>query len=591
MEGRAERSSGKEGEPVSSGHWRDLALLALLLAAAAGLRAWLICHTEVAARDSIGFIRYALQFENAAAQGKSWADVVRANHQHPAYPLTVLAISVPVRAFGDAPLVDLMRLSAQLASSLASVLLVIPMYYLGKLLFNRATGFWAVLMFQCLPVTGHILGDGLSEALFLLLTASALLFAAQALHNKSPLRFALCGAFCGLSYLTRPEGALVLAATGLSLICLQFAPLWRRTWRNFLASQAYLILAALAAGSPYFLATGCFSTKPSVGHLMGKEMEKGAEPLRPKQHRAEGPPSLPSPHGRGGVGRGGPLLAAVPAVVLSTDGPTVQRLARGLWGLGTELVNGFHYVGWVPALIGLCLYLNRPSTTTPGMWPLLLLCLFHALVLWRLAVVVGYLSDRHIQVIVLCGIYPAAMFLLDLPARLRGWLRAWGLLDRVPAADRLLERGGPALSLLLLVGLTGTGLPKTLHALHPQRAGHHAAGLWLAEHTHLCDTILDRHAWAHYYAGFVFREGQPPVRDPGHQFYYYVVGKTKDGSDPELPSQELFLSEKQLTRRGAVDVYHWPPGRPLERAAVIIYRLRDPNDVEAERLRQISFTP
>src|SRR5205807_129692 len=84
-----------------------------------------------------------------------------------------------------APLADLMRLSAQLASSLASVLLVIPMYYLGKLLFHRAAGFWAALMFQCLPVTGHILGDGLSEALFLLLTTSGLLFGAQALHGKS----------------------------------------------------------------------------------------------------------------------------------------------------------------------------------------------------------------------------------------------------------------------------------------------------------------------------------------------------------------------------------------------------------------------
>jgi hypothetical protein len=440
-------------------------------------------------------------------------------------------------------------------------------------------------MFQFLPVTSHILGDGLSESLFLLLTASALLFGAQALHGKSPPRFALCGLFSGLAYLTRPEGVLLLGAMGISLIALQFAPRWRRTWRDLLACTACLTLAALAAGSPYFLTTGCFSTKPSVGHLMGQEKEKGTDWSPRRNRQAGGPGRAPLAGGPGAVA--GPLLAAVPAVMLSTEGDTLQRLARGLWGLGTELANGFHYIGWIPALIGFLCYLGRPSTTTPGMWPLMMLCLLHALILWRLAVIVGYLSDRHIQVIVLCAIYPLAAGLVDLPGQLRQRLQAWGW----PATARVLGRGGPALSLLLLAGLTGAGLPKALHTLHAQRAGYHAAGLYLAEHARLCDTILDRHAWAHYYAGFVFREGDPPVRDPGHQFYYYVVGRSKDGSEPELPLQELFPSEKQILKKGARDVYHWPPGRPLEQAAVVIYALPDPNDVGAERLRQINFEP
>jgi hypothetical protein len=369
---------------------------------------------------------------------------------------------------------------------------------------------------------------------------------------------------------------------GISLVALQFAPRWRRTWRDLLACTSCLTLAALAAGSPYFLTTGCFSTKPSVGHLMGREKEKGTDWSPRRNRQAGGPLTQPSTHGWGRAGRGaGPLLAAVPAVMLSTEGDTLERLARGLWGLGAELANGFHYIGWIPALIGFICYLGRPSTTTPGMWPLMMLCLLHALILWRLAVIVGYLSDRHIQVIVLCAIYPLAAGLIDLPGELRQRLQAWGW----PATARVLGRGGPALSLLLLAGLTGAGLPKALHTLHSQRAGYHAAGLWLAERVRPCDSIIDRHAWAHYYAGFVFREGQPPVRDPGHQVYYYVVGKSKDGNDPLLPSQDLFLSEKQLIKRGATALYHWPPDRPLERAAVVVYALPDANDVEAEEHR------
>ena len=43
--------------------WRDLGALVLLLALAVAVRGWLLAHTEVPARDSIGFIRYALEFE------------------------------------------------------------------------------------------------------------------------------------------------------------------------------------------------------------------------------------------------------------------------------------------------------------------------------------------------------------------------------------------------------------------------------------------------------------------------------------------------------------------------------------------------
>src|SRR5439155_11796265 len=101
------------------------------------------------------------------------------------------------------------------------VLLVIPMYFLGKLLFPRAAGFGAAALFQCLPVPAHILSDGLSEALFLLLACSALALAVLAMRGSKPWLFALSGAFCGLAYLTRPEGGLILPAALLTLAGLQ----------------------------------------------------------------------------------------------------------------------------------------------------------------------------------------------------------------------------------------------------------------------------------------------------------------------------------------------------------------------------------
>src|SRR5262249_30611559 len=147
-----------------------LRLLLVLLLLAAGLRGWLLSHTEVAARDSIGFIRLAWQLEH-----KPWVEVLPNAQQHPGYPLALLAVSVPVRQFLGGPDTTAMQLSAQLTSALAGTLLVIPMFYLGRELFSRGVAFWACVLFQCLPVGGRILSDGLSEATFLLFAVTTLL--------------------------------------------------------------------------------------------------------------------------------------------------------------------------------------------------------------------------------------------------------------------------------------------------------------------------------------------------------------------------------------------------------------------------------
>ena len=78
----------------------DWLLVAALFALILPLRVWLLCNTEVTARDSIGYIRYALQFEHVDADGRpvTYQAVLRNNHQHPGYPLLVLLMSQPFRA-------------------------------------------------------------------------------------------------------------------------------------------------------------------------------------------------------------------------------------------------------------------------------------------------------------------------------------------------------------------------------------------------------------------------------------------------------------------------------------------------------------
>ena len=83
--------------PQPEGIWpsllgRDIGLLLVLLFLATAIRVWLIAHTEVTSRDSIGYQRYAWELEQ-----DNWKQVLRKNVHHPLYPMTILAISEPVR--------------------------------------------------------------------------------------------------------------------------------------------------------------------------------------------------------------------------------------------------------------------------------------------------------------------------------------------------------------------------------------------------------------------------------------------------------------------------------------------------------------
>jgi hypothetical protein len=526
---------GPEGNQTRRPICRDLALLALLLALAAAIRVGIVWRTEVPARDSIGFVRYAIWLHD-----KGWQETVRNQHQHPGYPLAVLAASLPVRPFFDeAHQTFAFLLSAQLASAAAGVLLVMPMFYLGKVLLDRGAGFWGALLFQCLPTSGHVLSDGTSDPLFLLMLATALLFALLAVRHRSLAWFTLAGVWCGLAYLTRPEGVLVLLATGMAVLGCQAVAAWRQPWRSVLASGAAMGLAALVVGSPYFLAVGGFTNKPvfKIG-LHGGEQPTTGTPVT-----------------------AGPLLACVWAVHLpGAEQPLAERLSRAGWLLGGEFARCYQYVGWVPVLMGLWWY-RRRYRQMPEAWVLIALIVLDALVLCWVPATAGYLSDRHVMVLILCTIFQAVGVVRELPYRLRAWLA----LRPSPWASAV------AWSLVLLLAWAGAGLSEqTRRPLHYNRAGHRPAGLWLAGHTHPADVIIDDHCYAHYYAGRVFQEEKPLPQD-GHSPRTYVV--ISRGKEDRAPTHAYTMTEDQARRAGGRLVYHWPEDRPAEKARVVIFRL------------------
>jgi hypothetical protein len=498
--------------------WGDRRWLTILIVVALVLRVWQVGHTEVTSRDSIGYIRIAWRLGH-----EDWRQVLPTSSQHPLYPLAVLATSIPVRHYYGGDLALAMQLSAQLASCVASVLLVVPMFYLGRELFDRRTAFWATLLFQCLPATGKMMADGLSEPLFLLCVSTGLLFAVRGLRTGSALAFALAGLASGLAYLTRPEGLVVAGTTGLVL-----AYLWLRArlpWRRFLAGAAALTCATLLAAGPFMAVIRGFTVKNTARWV--------ATPIAATDSE-----------------KSGPAMAPVVWAVWWGDkhGAEDDRSARYLWALraeGAVLAKAFFYVFWLPALLGLWWRRDR-FRRVPGAWVLALTSLLIALVLYRVARLMGYLGERHLVLILLCGVYWAAAGLLAV-------------------ADRL--RSGYAAVALMLV-LVGVPLAKSLETLHADRAGFRAAGCWLAQHSCPGDYVKDPYSWAHYYAGRVFVEGGLAV--PAHvPPVSYVVLERSSNPHPHLPEVQDALNDVQRGR----PVQSWPVRRGKERAEVVVYEV------------------
>jgi hypothetical protein len=364
---------------------------------------------------------------------------------------------------------------------------------------------------------------------------------------QSMFLFSLSGFFAGLAYLTRPEGGLVTAATGMVLLGCQAVRSWRLPWKRCVACAAALSLSALIAAGPYMAVIGGITLKHSIVQSL-------------KGQTAEAPPCQ--------------NVTGLPLAVWWNGEGESKRTLWGLWALGTELGRGAFYVGWAAAIIGLLAYRHR-LRTVPGIWVLLVLCAGVTLALWGLANGMGYLSDRHCLLILLCCTFWSAAGCKAvggwLANRIQPYLGEWTAargMWRQLVEERL--SSPRALTALLLLAFIGAALPKTLEPLHGNRAGLRQAGLWLSANVQPGDRIVDPYYWSHYYAGCVFREGMPNDPLPGHTpVCYAVLERSKSDHHRLTHLQEA----RDLATKGKV-VYRWAGKQGKHDAEVLVYAVR-----------------
>ena len=357
----------------------------------AAVKSWVWASSPVLTRDGVGFLEYASRLKQ-----EPWGTVLRSTDQHPVYPFAVLGLANLYEQTLGQPLTCYdWDFCAHLANMCAGLLLIVPMYFVGKRLGGRSLGFGAALFFQVMPAPRSRHG-GHPDRRILPALCRVAIWTAIAGWNRGGCR-GWCWRACAAAWLisTRPEAALLPICILVTLLAQRWWFAAKHTWRHTCAAVACVSLATLCVVAPYWLTIGRISSKPTVG-LMTLHIPAVHSDSLPCQVQ----PSI----------SGGLLLASRFQPGVNGDDYDVTWFLV-LREVIKELVKGFHYILWLPAVIGIYVLARRIRRSEANLcWllPLLLLGGNFLILMW-LGYRAHYVSERHTMLMVLIGCWPAML--------------------------------------------------------------------------------------------------------------------------------------------------------------------------------------
>lgn len=238
-----------------------VARVGLMMAAAGALLFWVTHHAEVSFADGLRYMREAERIDRGDYSG----GLLRAI-DHPMHPLAIAAAHALTGGLGPYD----WQTAAQAAAVAALVLSVVPIYLLGRDLFDDETTAWlGVVLVLANPITGYIAVNVLSETTFLLFWTWGLWASVRFLREGRFVWLPWAIGFGALAYLTRPEGLLLHLALVASLLVLPLHRLTRIYWPRWWAALALLVIGPALLVGPYVAFKGGLGTKPAIARVIG----------------------------------------------------------------------------------------------------------------------------------------------------------------------------------------------------------------------------------------------------------------------------------------------------------------------------------
>jgi hypothetical protein len=427
--------------------------------------------------------------------------------QHPFHPLYPLAIAA-VHALG-APLGLGFETAGALVAAFSGAAGVVAMGALVRAAFGPREGLVAAALFAIHAAAVDVGGDVQSESLYLALFLAAAASLWRAIEGERPAAGFAAGAFSGLAYLTRPEGI------GLALVGVALAG-WRALrgqipmGRAVRTALAIGVTAAVLAG-PYIAALSIRSgeltltRKKSVGWIVGAEGHAGSGGLAtgqpgmeaPKIARAEpnpAPAPAPEPEPKAGDGTAAPPRDPLDSLVAP---PWTKRAApAAFFDLLDDGVSALRPEVLPLVLLGVFALRGRP-TRRAGFFGAL--CGAYGVLLFALAMNVGYVSERHLLPVVLLLLGYGAVGTLWLAERIAGIGKAGA-----PSRGRARAATAVLLAVVLLVAIGKTlRKPEGIEDLAERRAAE-----WVRDRAP-GSVVAARKRRVAYYAGGPFCQLRP----------------------------------------------------------------------------------
>ena len=375
------------------------------------------------------------------------------HNQQPLYSLMVALVSRWVLDF---------ELAGKLVSSIFGILLVIPVYFLGKRIFDEKIVLFSSFFLVIHPYIRRFSADVLKESTFLFFLGTAMWFAWRTIQDEKRTPFLFIPMFSVLAYLLRPDGIEVLLVVFFYLLFIK---------KFSIPGRKRTVLLLLTLSLCVLLIPYLFYLREVRGEwTFGKSK------------------SIIEMSGLGGLKDGVPFA---------------HKILYSLKILNLDALTIFHPVYVFLSMIGLLKSIFSRLRAGEGF--LLSFCCLHYLVLFLMiqnttewaedgAMKAVYLSGRHVLPLLLISIYWVGEGFLTVYQWVLGLAESRRLFFPLKPKDKSLIVLGALLVLMLAIVL-----PKTMK---PQRYEHLSekwAGIWIKNQSERGVTIFTNLPRVAYY--------------------------------------------------------------------------------------------
>ena len=534
---------------------RQIAMVGALAVLACSVQVWMIDRAVVPAQDAL---RYLIVAQSMARDGL--AETLATQYEQPLFPTIVWLAHDALAQLGVISAAD-WAASLQWSAAAALVLAVWPLFSLLRRLHDPRSALAGCLLFVLVGAMARLGADGLSDSTHLCLCLWALWAASvyftsgrfTAEPTTSPVRrqparwlFA-AGAFCGLAMLARAEAIVLPAAVLAALFLVQCNVRWRLPWSEAAGSTVSLAAGMSLVLGAYLALCGARSPAAAVDRLISRRGVVETEPLNvTDRHQA----TSAAVDERWYLAETGRLVFGRKDFASSSR---FHGAGAATGHLLAELVESLQY--WVGALALVGLWHGRRRPSSPVGRFVQMLCSMLIAATWWIAVRNGYLSERHLLLVMVFALGWAGVGAVELGEALAAAFRQRSF--RVaPAAVRSVAMAAVALACL----------PALARPLHASRINHREAAAWLAAHSRQDDVVLDSRGWTALYTGrptYRYEAAQAAFSHP--KLAYVVV----EQAEIEMATPRGETMRRLVAQAGEPVARFSAPGAKRERDVVV----------------------